>query len=135
MLLPREEAVEEDDLPARIGGGALRERCGDEVTRGEPGFAVVVEAAEEFLTSQGGRLLEAGLRDGSYDCVELDGSERLTSSVWLSYGSFHAGLSQPTRLDRSVRTRYLAATSVGYCVTPLSMPSTPSMSSWMDFKI
>ena len=53
----------------------------------------------------------------------------LTSSVFESNGSFQAGLSQPTLADRSVRLRYLGVMSRGYCETPLSIPSIPSMNS------
>ena len=63
--LPREELLEEDDLPAGVDACLARFDGRDEqVARREPRLRVVVELAEELRARERGRLLELCLWEG-----------------------------------------------------------------------
>lgn len=56
----------------------------------------------------------------------------LTSTRLASTGSFQAGLSQDTRLDRSVQFAYKGDPASSYCEIPLSTASMASINSLLE---
>jgi hypothetical protein len=60
----------------------------------------------------------------------MRGEEGRTSSISGLEGWFQTGLSDATRLDKSVLPLYFGFTSEGYWEMPLSMPSIASINCW-----
>lgn len=63
VLLPRQELVEDDDLPAGrdVGLSGLLDRGRDEVAGRKPGVGIVIKARDELLSDERRSLQEPGL--------------------------------------------------------------------------